>query len=164
MSELTIRHSTPADLRGIKAIYSQRHAYGNTLQLPYPSSSLWEKRLSNSSENNISLVAEIGDEIVGQLTLVVNEHPRRKHVATFGMGVSADHTGKGIGSQLLEAALDLADNWLQIRRVEIEVYTDNESAIALYRKHAFEVEGECREYAFREGRYVDAYLMARLME
>ena len=34
--------------------------------------------------------------------------------------------------------------------------------MALYRKFDFAIEGMCRAYAFRDGRYVDAYLMARL--
>ena len=44
------------------------------------------------------------------------------------------------------------------------VYTDNEPAIALYRKHGFEVEGELRDYAVRDGRHVNAYAMARLRD
>ena len=67
--------------------------------------------------------------------------------------------------QLLGGALlDVADNWMNLRRVELMVYTDNEPAIALYRKHGFEVEGELRDYAVRDGRHVNAYAMARLRD
>jgi putative acetyltransferase len=34
--------------------------------------------------------------------------------------------------------------------------------MALYRKFGFAIEGTCRAYAYRNGSYVDAYLMARL--
>jgi len=51
---------------------------------------------------------------------------------------------------------------MNVTRIEIEVYTDNVPAIALYEKHGFVVEGTCRNYAFRDGRYVDAHVMARL--
>ncbi|SDI77372.1 Acetyltransferase (GNAT) family protein [Ferrimonas sediminum] len=67
-----------------------------------------------------------------------------------------------MGSALLTALLDLADNWLALRRIELEVYADNSAALALYRKQGFEQEGRARKYAFRDGRYVDALLMARV--
>ena len=60
------------------------------------------------------------------------------------------------------AALDLADNWLELTRVELTVYTDNAAGIALYEKFGFEKEGTHRRYAFRDGGYVDAYSMARV--
>lgn len=162
MTEITIRHSRPEDLEGILAIYSQPHAYGNTLQLPLPSQAQWTRRLAEPAEGTHYLVAEDDGVIVGQLTLIAHAQARRKHVATFGMGVRAEHTGQGVGSRLLEHALDLTDNWLNVHRVEIEVYVDNEPAVKLYEKFGFEVEGRLRDYAFREGVYVDAWAMARL--
>jgi len=116
MSEIIIRHSKPSDLAGIKSIFEQEPAYSNTVQLPYPSDAYWEKNLNNTSDNNISLVAVAGNDIAGQLTLIVNERPRRKHVATFGMGVSTTYNRNGVDSKLVTAALDLADNWLMIFR------------------------------------------------
>ncbi len=58
--------------------------------------------------------------------------------------------------------MDLADRWLNLCRLELTVYTDNEPAIKLYRKFAFEVEGTLRKYSFREGVFVDAHMMARI--
>ena len=66
------------------------------------------------------------------------------------------------GSALVSAVIDLADNWLALRRLELAVFVDNAPAVALYEKFGFSVEGTYREYAFRDGRYVDAYAMARL--
>ena len=62
----------------------------------------------------------------------------------------------------MEAALGLADNWLDLHRIELSVYTDNAAGRALYEKFGFELEGTHRRYAFREGKYVDAYSMARI--
>lgn len=42
------------------------------------------------------------------------------------------------------------------------MFTDNPSAVALYRKFGFIVEGTGKKYALRNGEYVDAYFMARL--
>lgn len=67
-----------------------------------------------------------------------------------------------MGSKLLAAALDVADNWMNLHRVELTVYADNEAAHNLYRKFGFEVEGCLRDYALRDGVFVDTLSMARL--
>lgn len=88
--------------------------------------------------------------------------PRRRHAGTFGMGVRADSLRRGVGRTLMEAMLELADNWLNLKRIEMEVYVDNEPAIALYKAFEFVVEGESKDFAFRNGELVDVYQMARL--
>ena len=87
---------------------------------------------------------------------------RRRHAAAVGMMIHDAYCGKGVGTALMAAALDLADNWLQITRVELTVFTDNVTAIALYKKFGFEIEGTFKQYAFRDGVLADVYAMARL--
>ncbi|MBF4242980.1 GNAT family N-acetyltransferase, partial [Vibrio anguillarum] len=84
-------------------------------------------------------------------------------VGTFGMGVKDDVQCLGVGSALLKTVIDLADNWLNLKRIELTVYVDNERAINLYKKFGFEIEGESKAYAFRNGSYVDVYHMARVV-
>ncbi len=67
-----------------------------------------------------------------------------------------------MGSHLLGALIDTADNWHDIRRIELNVFTDNLPAIRLYEKFGFEREGTLRNDAYRDGKYVDAHVMARL--
>ena len=88
--------------------------------------------------------------------------PRRRHVGTIGISVHDDFQHHGAGSALLSAALDIADNWIGYTRVELTVYTDNEAAIALYRKAGFAIEGSARRFALRNGEYVDAHMMTRI--
>lgn len=156
-----IRHAEPADIEAIKAIYDQSSVFANTLQLPFQPVSNWQK-LYNAGAGFYNLVAELDGRVVGQLGLQVCQNPRRRHVAELGMGVSEPFQGQGIGSALLRAALDMADNWLNIRRVELTVYTSNDAAIALYERFGFEAEAELTDYAFQYGNYVNALCMARI--
>ena len=101
--------------------------------------------------------------MVGNLGL----HRRRDrlvHVAGLGVAVHDVYQDQGVGTALMEAAIDLADNWLNLKRLELDVCTDNERAIHLYKKFGFVVEGTRRALAFREGEYVDAHSMARVRE
>ena len=71
-----------------------------------------------------------GREVVGELGLGVSTNPRTRHTGNIGMAVHDDWQGKGIGTALMEAALDLADNWLNLTRIELRVYVDNAPAVA----------------------------------
>ena len=113
---IIVRRSEPSDAKGIKEIYECTNAYTGTLQLPNPSLESWQKRISNMPDNVYSYVALIDGEIVGNLGMEVCVNPRRRHVASFGMGVKDDVLGKGVGSQLLATAIDLCDNWINIKR------------------------------------------------
>lgn len=124
----------------------------------------WRKRLSETTEGRYQLVACVDGEVIGCLGLETLTRSRMRHVGGFGMAVRDDWQLKGIGTALMEAALDLADNWLNLSRVELTVYTDNSAAIALHEKFGFEIEGTHRRHAFRDGAFVDAYSMARLRD
>ncbi len=158
-----IRRAEPSDAKAIQQIYQCKNAYMGTLQLPHPSLELWEKRVSNIPDNIYVYVAMMDGEVVGNLGFEVCSNPRRRHAASFGMGVRDDVQGKGVGSALLETVVDLADNWLNLKRIELTVYVDNQSAISLYKKFGFQIEGESAAYAFRNGEYVNAYHMARVI-
>ena len=71
-------------------------------------------------------MACVEGKVVGHLGL--ETHPnrwRRRHVGYIGMAVRDDWQGRGVGTALMEAALDLADKWLNLKRIELQVYTDN---------------------------------------
>ena len=59
----------------------------------------------------------------------------------------------------MEAAIEMADNWLNLKRIGLDVYTDNGRAIHLYKNFGFEIEGTRRALSIREGEYVDTYSM-----
>jgi putative acetyltransferase len=138
-------------------------ARAGTLQLPFPSAEMWRKRLAEPPEGFYSLVACVEGEVVGQCGLHTSpSRPRRRHAAEIGMVVRDDWQGKGVGTAMMQALIDLADNWVNVSRLELEVYTDNQAAIKLYQKFGFTIEGTGTQYAYRDGEYVDVYFMARL--
>ncbi len=161
--DIEIRHAEPEDYRAVQGIHAQPRVVWGTLQVPFPSLDSWRKRLEGNPQTLCSLVASVEQEITGSLALWRHSNsPRRRHAAELGMAVHDAWQGRGIGAALVGAALDLADNWLDLRRIELTVFTDNTPAVRLYEKHGFEIEGTLHGFAFREGRYVDAYAMARI--
>ena len=163
--DIVIRHVEPDDYEALHRIFSGPKVIRGTLQLPFPSAERWRKRLADPPEGLYSLVASVDGEVVGTLGVhTFPDRPRRRHVGQIGMAVRDDWHGKGVGTALMEAAIDLADNWLNLARLELTVFVDNAPAIALYRKLGFTTEGTLTDYVFRDGEYVDCFLMARLRD
>ena len=135
-----------------------------TLQLPFRSVEERRQRFAtfSASSDRHSLVAEVDGRVVGALGLHVEQAARRRHVGSIGMGVHDDFQGRGVGSALMAAMIELADNWLGLRRIELTVYADNPAAIHLYQKFGFVIEGTASQYAWRAGAWVDAHYMARV--
>jgi len=160
--EITIRTADPSDAEAILKCYTAPLAARNTLQIPYRGLESVREQLTKSGAGDHLLVAEIEGEVVGVIGLHTSSRPRVNHKAEVGMMVRDDWKGKGVGAALMQAVIELADKWLNLTRIELTVFTDNESAIALYRKFGFEIEGTLRKYAFRDGEFVDAFAMARI--
>ena len=139
MPHVNVRHAEPDDYEAMHRIFSGPRVMAGTLQLPLPSAEMWRKRLAEPPEGLFSLVACADDEVVGNLGLETSPTRwRMRHVGSIGMAVRDDWQGKGVGTELMAAALDLADNWLNLSRVDLTVYTDNHAAVALYERFGFE--------------------------
>lgn len=163
---IEVRRARVDDGAAIAAIMDDSAVYAGLMQMPYASAEAHRTRLAESlapGKIDLLLVAEQGGKVVGSSGM----HPagvavRRRHVMSIGISVLPEAQGQGVGTALMQAMCDYADRWMGVLRIELTVYTDNAAAIALYRKFGFEMEGRHRGYALRDGRYVDAFAMARV--
>jgi len=162
--KIQVRAMNAADWPAMHKLWSEPGVYRDTLQLPFQSEDAVRKKIENPPEGVIRLVAEVDGRVIGACTLHPNHRPRMRHVAGCGVSVYPDYWNKGAGSALMAVLVDLADNWLNLKRIELEVFVDNAAAIHLYEKFGFVIEGTKRKYAFREGEYVDTHVMARVRD
>lgn len=101
-----------------------------------------------------------GERVVGWCDVFPEENPRQSHRGGLGMGIIPEYRGRGIGSQLLSTTLDHAEKF-GLEKVELNVYTSNTAAVALYKKFGFEEEGLIKKYRKLDGRYFDCIAMAK---
>jgi RimJ/RimL family protein N-acetyltransferase len=167
---VSVREATPADASALLA-HLKALAAEPGINIPLAPDEITttldqEKALladMSASPRAIMLVAEAHGAIVGELSLKAIS-PRRavQHVATLGMSVAADWRRKGVGRDLMAAALEWAPS-AGIKRIELYVYARNTAAIALYEKCGFAVEGR-RKAFIREGdSYLDDLVMGRVL-
>ena len=158
--ELIIRHLESSDNTDICEIYGHASVMEHTSQIQYLSTdkvaSLFE------SPESYTLVAEYDSKVVGHISIFPSNKARAKHCASLAIAVNPKFHGKGIGKTLMEAAIDQADNWLNLTRLELEANEDNLTAITLYKRVGFEVEGMKQLSTFKSGSYINTVIMARI--
>lgn len=160
--ELVIRAAQKSDYPRLAEILDHPAVMEQSSQQPYLGLERVTGLFAAQEQNLVLLVAEREGVVEGYTSLHLSAKPRAKHVASFGMAVHPDNHGKGIGSRLLDEVIRLADNWFNLVRLELDVYTDNAAGIHLYKKFGFEVEGELRLAAYKNGKYTGVYKMARI--
>lgn len=158
-----IRPVRPEDAPGIAALRRMPGIVEDTMGLPSCRDTDSADFVEDLGDNDHYFVAITEDgTVIGSAGLAVYSSPRTRHVGCLGICVHPDHQGQGVGTALMAALLELADDWLMLERIELDVFSDNVRAQALYEKMGFVKEGLKRRSAIRKGRYADEYLMARL--
>ncbi|MEN3263579.1 ribosomal protein S18-alanine N-acetyltransferase [Pseudonocardia sp.] len=103
------------------------------------------------------LAARDGDELVGYAGLAFVAAPPRAEAEIHTIGVDPAHRRRGIGRELLQGLLAIADG--AGATVFLEVRTDNDAARALYEAEGFTVVGLRKRYYSPSG--ADAHTMRR---
>ena len=106
-------------------------------------------------------VALSGSNVVGWCDISRHSDPVHTHAGTLGMGLLQPFRGQGIGTRLIRPTLAAAQA-IGMARVELSVYETNASAIALYERVGFTVEGLSRNAARIDGVYENVVQMALL--
>jgi len=114
------------------------------------------KRILDNSLPQV--VAVDRDRVVGWCDILPSTSIGFTHVGHLGMGVHQDYRGHGIGRRLLGECLSLAKDY-GLEKVELEVFSDNRTAISLYESHGFEPEGQKLNARKIEGKYQHITLM-----
>jgi ribosomal protein S18 acetylase RimI-like enzyme len=125
----------------------------------------YRTRLAGGSHGTclFTLVLATEAELVGAISCERELRAKVRHIAHIaGMMVAPEMQGRGLGRQLLEAALSLLRKQEAIELVTLSVTRSNQSAIKLYEACGFvrygRLEGAIR---FADGRLLDKDLMSR---
>lgn len=114
--------------------------------------------------NHMILVAVMNSKIAGLLDFANGHRQRIAHTGEFGMSVDKSVRDQGIGSALLKGLIDWAIQNTTIEKIGLNVHSNNERAIALYKKMGFEIEGlRKRDLKYGKGLYVDTIVMGRFV-
>lgn len=117
--------------------------------------------LSGNGEN-LLLGVFTDEKIIGFLSAKRGAYRRIRHIAYIVIGIRKDYHHRGIGTKLFKA-LDIRADKNNITRLELTVEVPNTNAIGLYEKNGFSIEGRKKNAMLVDGRYVDEYMMGKII-
>jgi RimJ/RimL family protein N-acetyltransferase len=122
---------------------------------------LIDRMHENTDDLVVGIVLKATDALIGQCGLHgVNDKNRR---CTFFILIGdRSNWDQGYGSEATRLMLALAFDTLNLNRVQLDVFADNERAVRCYEQLGFRKEGVLRQHSFREGAYHDVLLMSML--
>ncbi|WP_105615059.1 GNAT family N-acetyltransferase [Vallitalea okinawensis] len=115
-----------------------------------------------STDNNLFLIAEVDNKIVGFTRCAGNTLHRFRHKAEFGICILREYWGNGIGRELLSNLLKWTDH-AGIEKITLTVVEDNTKAIQLYKQYGFVEEGLLiKDRKHSDGHYYNTVVMGRI--
>jgi putative acetyltransferase len=160
--DFVLRAAEPGDLAGITELMNQPVVRHFTLRVPF-STAEDNRFLARPAEEVVAILA-VAEGVVAGIATLRRGLRRRAHAGELDLlAVHDAYAGRGIGRALLAAVLDLADNWLGLKRIGLTAFADNAAAIGLYETFGFAREGLRRADAFRNGGFADAVAMGRVL-
>jgi RimJ/RimL family protein N-acetyltransferase len=101
------------------------------------------------------------DEPVGKTALFRIDWVGR--MAIFYIGIADKiNWSKGYGSESTRLMVDYSFRTLNLHRIQLHVAVENKSAVNIYKKTGFSIEGTLREAMYHDGKYSDFYAMGLL--
>jgi ribosomal protein S18 acetylase RimI-like enzyme len=149
------------DFRATLDAVARERKYLAMVEAP-PIAAVREWVLESLEQGMIQFLAIDGRKVVGWCDITPKRRFAFQHVGVLGMGVVSGHRRHGIGSMLVQHALDAARK-RGLERVELEVFASNRDAIAFYERHGFVHEGRKRRARKLDGEYDDSLMMALIL-
>ena len=73
------------------------------------------------SDNQITLLAFLDEELTGLINITADQRPRVQHIGDVFLGIKKAYWGNGLGSILMEEAIEWAQLSGSIRRLQLTV-------------------------------------------
>ncbi len=170
MVAYTIREATPDDAEQI-LIHNElivHEADNGIIRGPGENMTLEEQRAyvaaSLASDNSVMLIAVLpSGEVIGLSGFHGGKRRAVRHTGGFGISINHDWRNKGVGTAIIQHLIAWAKQGGIIKRIELEVMTHNTRALHVYEKLGFKIEGKKVASIYKEGRYVDVYMMGMLL-
>ena len=118
----------------------------------------WKRRIGNT------LFAVLNNKLVGMIVYVGSNKKKTRHVVDiFGVYVSREYRGQGIGKRLIEGVLADVQKSKDIKKIRLTINPEQKAAVNLYEQYGFKTVGQYKKELNIEGRFYDLLMMEKYL-
>lgn len=149
----------------MEAVYAESEGFASAFRDLYPDRATLARYLKQlrAKEGALFLLARSGEELLGYLYVEPRGASRLRHTADLNMGLRRAARGRGVGKQLLQAALAALKDEGVVEILYLMVRAENSAAVRLYERSGFEALARLERDSKVEGRYYTGILMRRFI-
>ncbi|SDP74834.1 Protein N-acetyltransferase, RimJ/RimL family [Eubacterium maltosivorans] len=114
---------------------------------------------TRKDEGSVIYVGKIDGEIVALGSITAYDKPRIRHRGELGLTVRKAYWNQGIATKMMQALMGFAKESTSCEVVELEVRSDNKTAVHLYEKFGFRTIGVYEKFFKIGEQYATANLM-----
>ncbi len=168
--QIALTEIRPADKPALLEHLAAREIYENTLRIPYPYT-------EDDADQWLAMVAQSTREHGRPVHWAIRQNERligccgfdhlalgRSHRAEIGYWLAEPYWGRGIVTAVVGKLCEHAFGPWGLGKLSAYVFADNAASARVLEKCGFAQEGYLRRHFFKDGRFLDARLFARLAE
>jgi RimJ/RimL family protein N-acetyltransferase len=164
--EFILRPFRKGDEKSLAENINNKNIYRNTLSIPYPytlkNAQEWVmkslKEAKKKKPARISFVIEINGGVAGSVGLSKIEG----HKAEIGYWLAEKYWGRGIMTKAVKLVTKFGFDKLKLKRIYAHVFSFNKASKRVLEKAGYKFEGILRKNVKKDGKFLDAYLFAKV--
>lgn len=160
--DFILRPITLKDAQGYLECHQDNEAQRNFMFLPKNLREAKKEIKEGLNKENITWVIEVKGEFAGFIHLELNKNPKYKHSAVISYGIHQKFRGKGLATKSTKTVTDYGFNILKLKRISGICRTFNKASARVLEKAGYKLEGILRKNKFKDGKYLDDMIWAKV--
>ncbi len=161
-----LRPFRKGDEESLRKNIDDRNIYKHTIRIPFPyrlkDAKEWVRCCISSAKkrqkNSVNFAISADDEVIGGIGF----DQIHQHKAEIGYWLGKKYWNSGIMTKAAGLATEFGFNRLKLRRISAYVFLKNNASARVLEKNGYRKEGLLKKYHFKDGKYIDAMLYAKV--
>ena len=157
-----LRPLRKGDEKSLVENINDKDIYRYTLRIPHPytmkHAKQWINSVKKKDKTKINLAIVVNGEVVGGIGL----NDIQKHKAEIGYWLGKKYWNKGVMTKAVKLVTDFGFRNLKLKRIYAHIRPENKASIIVLERNRFKLEGLMRKEAFKDGKFIDALLYAKI--
>lgn len=170
-SQIILTDITPGDKNSYVTHFKDKQICDQTLNIPFPytieDANDWLKHVAAQTKQMGRSVNWALRETNGHLIGGIGFHQieeKNSHKAEIGYWLARAHWNQGIATDAVKIVCDFGFKKLRLSRITAHVFNFNIGSARVLIKNNFCLEGYLRKYYYKDGKFIDGLLFAKLAD